>query len=87
YLVNIVPTLRYVPDWCPGTGWKREASKWRKEKESVVNELYRIGLENMRKDEGAHIMVASFWKEALKLGLTEEEAEDDIKHVSITFLG
>ncbi|CAE7123524.1 unnamed protein product, partial [Rhizoctonia solani] len=47
YLVNIIPALRHVPDWFPGTGWKREASKWRKEKENLIDELYNIGLENM----------------------------------------
>jgi hypothetical protein len=23
FLVNIFPSLRYVPDWFPGTGWKQ----------------------------------------------------------------
>ncbi|KAG8727458.1 hypothetical protein FRC11_013135 [Ceratobasidium sp. 423] len=94
YWVNTIPALRYVPDWFPGTGWKREVLEWRKEKESLIDELYNIGLENMdahepiqRKDESTHIMVASFRQQALKLGLTEKQADDDVKQVSITFLG
>ncbi|CAE7168317.1 unnamed protein product [Rhizoctonia solani] len=87
YLVNVVPALRHVPDWFPGAGWKREASKWRKEKESLVDELYTIGLENMEKDENAHIMIADMRSEALKLGLTEEEADEDVKHVAMTVIG
>ncbi|CAE7210616.1 unnamed protein product, partial [Rhizoctonia solani] len=42
YLVNLIPALRHVPDWFPGTGWKREASKWRKEKDNLIDELYCI---------------------------------------------
>ncbi|KAK1852205.1 cytochrome p450 oxidoreductase [Colletotrichum chrysophilum] len=28
FLVDIIPSLRYVPDWVPGTGWKKLARKW-----------------------------------------------------------
>ncbi|CAE6466716.1 unnamed protein product [Rhizoctonia solani] len=87
YLVNIVPALRHVPDWFPGTGWKREASKWRKEKENLIDELYNIGLENMKKDEKDHIMAAGMRNQALRLGITEKEADDDVKQVAITLIG
>ncbi|CAE6394620.1 unnamed protein product [Rhizoctonia solani] len=33
FFVNIFPSLIYVPDWFPGTGWKRTARKWRALKE------------------------------------------------------
>jgi hypothetical protein len=23
-------TVRYVPEWCPGMGWKRQARIWKK---------------------------------------------------------
>lgn len=29
-----------VPDWFPGTGWKRIAQKWREVKEAAINEPY-----------------------------------------------
>jgi hypothetical protein len=44
FVVNSIPALRYVPEWFPGAGWKREASKWRKEKESLMNETFNIGM-------------------------------------------
>jgi len=28
FIVNLIPALRHVPDWFPGTGWKRTASSW-----------------------------------------------------------
>ncbi|CAE7210631.1 unnamed protein product [Rhizoctonia solani] len=87
YLVNLVPALRHLPDWFPGTGWKQEASKWRKEKETLIDELYRIGLENMKKDETAHIMVAEMRSQALRLGLTEKQADEDVKQVAVTLIG
>ncbi|KAJ1307183.1 hypothetical protein OPQ81_001299 [Rhizoctonia solani] len=84
YLVNSVPALRYVPEWFPGADWKREAVKQRKEKDTLINEIYNIGLENMKKYEGTQLMVASLRGQALKLGLTEDEADDYVKQVSIT---
>jgi cytochrome P450 len=29
FLVNIVPALRHVPEWVPGTKWKKTAREWR----------------------------------------------------------
>ncbi|CAE6424429.1 unnamed protein product [Rhizoctonia solani] len=87
YAVNTIPALRHLPDWLPGTGWKREATKWRKEKDSLINEIYDIALENMRKDGSTNIMVANLRSQALKLGLTEKEADEDVKQVAITLVG
>ncbi|GAW20575.1 hypothetical protein ANO14919_100830 [Xylariales sp. No.14919] len=29
WLVDIIPSLQYVPEWIPGTGWKQIAKQWR----------------------------------------------------------
>lgn len=29
FLVDAIPFLRYVPDWMPGAGWKRQAREWK----------------------------------------------------------
>ncbi|CAE6414823.1 unnamed protein product [Rhizoctonia solani] len=87
YLVNTIPALLYVPEWFPGAGWKREATKWRKEKETLINEIYHIGLENAKKDEGAQIMVGSLRQEALKLGLSEQLSDNYVKHILMTLVG
>ncbi|CAE6436685.1 unnamed protein product [Rhizoctonia solani] len=87
YFVNTIPALRHVPEWFPGAGWKREVLKWRKEKETLIDELYNIGLENMKTQGNAHIMLAALRSQALKLGLSEEEADDHVKQVLITLVG
>ncbi|CEL56350.1 O-methylsterigmatocystin oxidoreductase OS=Aspergillus parasiticus GN=ordA PE=3 SV=1 [Rhizoctonia solani AG-1 IB] len=51
YLVNTLPILMYIPEWFPGAGWKRDAIKWRKRKDALVEDIYNIGLENMVQSE------------------------------------
>ncbi|CAE6385722.1 unnamed protein product [Rhizoctonia solani] len=31
FLVNLFPSLVYVPEWFPGAGWKRTAREWREQ--------------------------------------------------------
>ncbi|CAE6486226.1 unnamed protein product [Rhizoctonia solani] len=40
FLVNAFPALSYVPDWFPGTEWKRTARKWREHKNNAVDAPY-----------------------------------------------
>ncbi|KAH7316419.1 cytochrome P450 [Rhizoctonia solani] len=40
FLVNMFPSLIYIPDWFPGTGWKRTARKWREENNLAVDAPY-----------------------------------------------
>lgn len=30
FLVDIIPTLKYVPAWMPGAGFQRQAREWKK---------------------------------------------------------
>lgn len=38
--VDIIPALRHLPDWFPGTGFKQTARKWRAVNEAVVGTPY-----------------------------------------------
>ncbi|KAM0455036.1 hypothetical protein ACHAPV_007923 [Trichoderma viride] len=38
--VDIIPALRHLPDWFPGTGFKRTARKWKAINEAVVSTPY-----------------------------------------------
>ncbi|KAJ1300630.1 hypothetical protein OPQ81_002282 [Rhizoctonia solani] len=40
FLVNTFPALSYVPDWFPGTGWKRTAKEWGAQQEKAKSEPY-----------------------------------------------
>ena len=37
WLVDHVPWLRYLPDWVPGTGFKRTARQWKKDSDDSMN--------------------------------------------------
>ncbi|KAJ4253991.1 hypothetical protein NW762_010394 [Fusarium torreyae] len=36
FMVDLIPLLRYVPDWCPGAGFKTLAKQWKFNLESSV---------------------------------------------------
>ncbi|KAJ5698623.1 cytochrome P450 [Penicillium macrosclerotiorum] len=37
WLVDLIPALRFIPDWVPGTGFKRTARQWRKDSDDCMN--------------------------------------------------
>ncbi|CAE6435300.1 unnamed protein product [Rhizoctonia solani] len=37
YYVNVIPWLQYIPEWLPGTEWKRKANLWRSQTEDMLN--------------------------------------------------
>jgi hypothetical protein len=40
FLVNAFPALVYIPDWFPGTGWKRTAKAWKAIKQKALEGPY-----------------------------------------------
>ncbi|CEL55100.1 hypothetical protein RSOLAG1IB_01108 [Rhizoctonia solani AG-1 IB] len=60
------------------SNFMREASKWRKEKESLMNETFNIGMK-CTENKNKRPLVASIRAEALNLELTEEYADDYAK--------
>ncbi|KAG8734346.1 hypothetical protein FRC10_011758, partial [Ceratobasidium sp. 414] len=40
FLVNAFPALVRIPDWFPGTDWKRVAKEWREKKDDTVDSPY-----------------------------------------------
>ncbi|KAH7253445.1 cytochrome P450 [Fusarium solani] len=40
FMVDMMPFLRYLPDWVPGTGWKRTARQWEAELHNVTEKPY-----------------------------------------------
>jgi hypothetical protein len=39
-LVNLFPALVHVPDWFPGTSWKKTAREWREQQEHATDTSY-----------------------------------------------
>lgn len=46
-MVNFIPALRYLPEWLPGTGWKKVVRQWREEKEYITSAPYAWTKEQM----------------------------------------
>ncbi|KAF8624702.1 hypothetical protein AX17_007033 [Amanita inopinata Kibby_2008] len=47
FLVNLVPALNYLPDWFPGTGFKRIGREWRKTLYEMVEAPYQFVIKQM----------------------------------------
>jgi len=47
FLVDLIPTLKYVPAWFPGAGFKRKASHWSKVNTEVVEKPFQFVSEQM----------------------------------------
>lgn len=46
YSVDFIPWLKYLPEWFPGMGFKKEAARWRQLSEAMVNKPFEYA-ENM----------------------------------------
>ena len=42
FLVDVIPTLKYVPAWFPGAGWKRTAEMFRQTLTTMADVPYRF---------------------------------------------
>lgn len=38
FLVDLIPAMKYIPDWFPGTEWKKKAAYWTSINERMVND-------------------------------------------------
>ncbi|KAK7041957.1 hypothetical protein VNI00_008939 [Paramarasmius palmivorus] len=47
YAVDIFPFLRYLPEWFPGTGWKKQAAFYRETLETMLNRPYEMVRQQM----------------------------------------
>ncbi|KAI0066963.1 cytochrome P450 [Artomyces pyxidatus] len=49
FLVDLFPSLKYVPEWMPGAGFKRKAREWRKLSQAMINVPYDMVKEKFEK--------------------------------------
>ncbi|EUC56369.1 cytochrome P450 family protein [Rhizoctonia solani AG-3 Rhs1AP] len=88
FLVNIIPSLRYVPSWFPGAGWKRVTQAWREQKERTMMGLFSKAKESIDSGSDEPSMIASSLVGAEELGLSPEEVTDYLSYAGITvYLG
>ncbi|KAM0260067.1 hypothetical protein ACHAQJ_002991 [Trichoderma viride] len=79
WLVDIIPALRHLPDWFPGTQFKQTARKWKSTNEAVVSSPYNFVKKQM--ELGIHHQ-ESYVSELIRFygnedgtGVSEENAE------------
>ncbi|KAH7913699.1 cytochrome P450 [Hygrophoropsis aurantiaca] len=75
WMVDIFPALMHLPEWLPGTGFKRTARKWRQMNENVVREPYCWAKDNQDSDSGQSLNFVSSVLGQSREGLTNEEED------------
>ncbi|KAF8693180.1 cytochrome P450, partial [Rhizoctonia solani] len=94
FLVNVMPWIRYIPDWVPGSGWKKTVDKWRKEREEMVDVPFNYTKQQIASEQAQGIAPHSVLKglltkleSELEAGDEYAEQEDRIKWVTATLFG
>jgi len=47
FLVDLIPTLKHVPDWFPGAGFKRKASHWKRVNAEVAEKPFQFVIQQV----------------------------------------
>ena len=47
FLVDVFPWIRFIPEWLPGTGWKKIAREWRQLSDRMYNTGYEWTLDQI----------------------------------------
>ncbi|KAI0299744.1 cytochrome P450 [Multifurca ochricompacta] len=74
FLADVLPFLRYVPDWFPGTGWKQLGREWGVN----VRKMVETPFEFAKRRRAAGVIVPSFTDDHITERTTKQE-EDLIK--------
>lgn len=74
WMVDLIPWLRYLPEWMPGAGFKKTAKIWRKHLKSSIEDPYTFVKEQMTKGKDNVSYVAGLIKDVNRHIDSEEEA-------------
>ncbi|KAI0371752.1 cytochrome P450 [Pilatotrama ljubarskyi] len=68
YLVDVIPILKYVPEWFPGAGFQKQAKFWHNAVDKLMNDPYEVCEKRLAAGElgdcAAKSMMESFGKHA-----------------------
>ncbi|KEP52059.1 O-methylsterigmatocystin oxidoreductase [Rhizoctonia solani 123E] len=87
FLVNALPWLEYVPDWMPGTGWKKTAHEWRRQKDRAMDDVYNWTKQRAVSGTDDSSIVALTYKEARRMGSSDAEADVYCKNIASVLIG
>ncbi|KAA1477985.1 cytochrome P450 [Dentipellis sp. KUC8613] len=84
FLADLLPILRYVPDWAPGTAWKQKAQEWA----ATANDMVRLPHEYV-KTQMARTALPSFTLTELLQGAEETggRREEDVMWAASGIVG
>ncbi|CCO36772.1 O-methylsterigmatocystin oxidoreductase Short=OMST oxidoreductase [Rhizoctonia solani AG-1 IB] len=86
-MVNIFPSLSYVPDWFPGTGWKRTAREWKALKERAQSVPYEWTKAQLAAGTAEpSILSALLQNHKLVSHLSEAEKEKRLKEIALVIV-
>ncbi|CAE7173494.1 unnamed protein product [Rhizoctonia solani] len=89
FWVNAFPILSWVPDWFPGTSWKRTARKWKDQKNLAIDVPYEWTKQQVASgDFEPSVLSALLQDDEPVPGLSEAEREKELKELAYTlFVG
>ncbi|CAE6467599.1 unnamed protein product [Rhizoctonia solani] len=88
FLVNAFPALLYVPDWFPGTGWKRIAREWGVQQDKAKTKPFEWVKDQVASGLHQPSLLGSLLQgHKLRSGLTTREEEERLKEVGIMMYG
>ncbi|KAG8686545.1 hypothetical protein FRC11_008789 [Ceratobasidium sp. 423] len=89
FLVNAFSALSYIPNWLPGTKWKRIAQEWREHKNRAVNNPYEWTKQQVAAgDFEPSVLSALLQDHELASGLSVEERDKELKELAyVLFVG
>ena len=61
FLVDVFPWLRFIPEWFPGTGWKKTVREWRQLSDRMLNAGYEWTLKQIVRIFGDTVLVFTFF--------------------------
>lgn len=85
FLVNIFPSLKYVPEWMPGTNWKRIGRQWRADKEQALNGPYEWTKAQIAGGTSEPSIIGLLQGHALISGLSSTEKDKCLREIGMVF--
>ncbi|KAG9124635.1 hypothetical protein FRC07_010845 [Ceratobasidium sp. 392] len=83
FLVNTFPILSYIPDWMPGTQWKRVAREWKAQKDWAVDSVYQWSKDRFVRGDLEPSVLRSVFGHEVTSQWTGEDADDHLKEMAI----
>ncbi|KAJ7114001.1 cytochrome P450 [Mycena epipterygia] len=81
FLVDVIPALKYVPDWFPGAGFKRTANEWHKLARAMMDAPFAEAKRNIAAG-NAPASFTSMFLGNIDDGENQEEKEQFVKSVA-----